>query len=46
MREDAWIGLGLVGKMKEGYFRKTIFLLPPHVLFINYMGSLSIILFK
>ena len=43
---DVWIRLGLVGKINEGYFRETNFLLPPHGLFIKYLGSLSIILFK
>ena len=38
--------LGLVGKISEGYFRKTRFLLPPHGLFIKYLDSLLIILFK
>ena len=35
-----------MGKMNEGYFRETIFLLAPHGLFINYLASLSILLFK
>ena len=38
--------LGLVGKIDEGYFREIKFLLPPHELFIKYLGSLSIIWFK
>ena len=38
--------LGLVGKINEGYFRETNFLLLSHGLFIIYLGSLSIILFK
>ena len=38
--------LGLVGKINEGYFRETKHLLPPHGLFIKYLDSLSIILFK
>ena len=38
--------LGLMGKINEEYFRETNFLLPPHGLFIKYLGSLSIIWFK
>ena len=38
--------LGLVGKINEGYFRETNFLLPLHGLFIKYLSSLSIIWFK
>ena len=38
--------LRLVGKINEGYFRETNFLLSPHELLIKYLGSLSIILFK
>ena len=38
--------LRFVGKINEGYFRETNFLLPPHGLFIKYLSSLSIILFK
>ena len=36
--EGVWIGLGLVGKMNEGYFRETNLFLPPYGLFINYMS--------
>ena len=43
---DVWIRLGLVGNKNEGYFRETNFLVPPHGLFIKYLGYLSIILFK
>ena len=38
--------LGHVGKINEGYFRETNFLLLPHGLFIKYLSSLSIFLFK
>ena len=38
--------LGLMGKINEGYFKETNFLLPLHGLFIKYLGFLSIILFK
>ena len=38
--------LGLVGKINEGYLRETDFLFLPHELFIKYLSSLSIILFK
>ena len=35
-----------MGKMNGGHFRETNFFFLPHELFINYMASLSIILFK
>ena len=35
-----------MGKMNGGYFWETNLFLLPHGLFINYMSSLSIILFK
>ena len=38
--------LELVGKINEGYFRETNFIFPSHRLFVKYLGSLSIILFK
>ena len=38
--------LGLVGKINEGYFKETNFLLPSDELFIKYLDFLSIILFK
>ena len=38
--------LGLVGKINEGYFRETNFLLSPNGLFIKYLDSLSIIWFN
>ena len=37
-REMFGSGLGLVGKMNEGYFRETNLFLPPHGLFINQIG--------
>ena len=40
IRVDIWI------KSRGGYFRETSLFLPPHGAFINYLGSLSIILFK
>ena len=38
--------VGIWIKSSGGYFRETSLFLPPHRLFINYLGSLSIILFK
>ena len=37
---------GIWIKISGGYFRETNLFLPPYRIFINYLDSLSIILFK